>query len=138
MPINTKFRRPGFGRHKLSEKRGPPRNKYGAKKTELDGHVFDSIGESQRYAFLKAMEKRGEITGLILQKRFVLKFKGEKICDYFADFVYYVDGVRVVEDFKSGPTKTDAYRLKKKLMKVMRKIEIYEVEKPKADLGPCK
>ena len=42
-------------------------NKYNAKKTELDGIVFDSRKEAGRYAELKLLERAGHIEDLTLQ-----------------------------------------------------------------------
>lgn len=106
------------------------RNKYNAKKTEIDGIQFDSAKEAKRYIKLRDMEKAGKIQGLRLQVPFELlpsfecdgvKYRGMK---YIADFVYYRDGVRVVEDVKG--VKTPEYRMKKKLMAYMNHINIKE------------
>ena len=52
----------------------------------------------------------------------------EKACVYYADFVYKnKDGDTVVEDAKSPATRTEAYRIKKKLMLYVHKIKIVEV-----------
>jgi hypothetical protein len=50
---------------------------------------------------------------------------GETICRYVADFVYVRDEKRIVEDVKG--LKTAVYKLKKRLMKAVHKIEIQEV-----------
>lgn len=38
-------------------------NKYGAKKTVVDGVTFDSKAEARRYQQLKLMQQAGEIIG---------------------------------------------------------------------------
>ncbi len=89
------------------------RNKYGARRTEVDGMIFDSIGESLRYLELKLLLRVGEIFDLELQPRFVLRsakvIRGIKIPGwvYIADFAYDEIGValRIVEDFKGVETK---------------------------------
>lgn len=94
--------------------------KYRAKKTEVDGIVFDSKREAARYVVLRDASAGGEISDLVLQPRFTLQpsFKkdGKTIrkIEYVADF-QYVDGNGnvVVEDVKG--MKTDVYRLKKKM-----------------------
>lgn len=105
------------------------RSKYSNKKTEVDGHTFDSIKEAKRYGELKLMQKAGLIGFLELQVVYELKVNEQKICNYIADFVY-VDaktGEKVVEDVKSEPTRKIAkYRQKKKLMKAIYNIEIKE------------
>lgn len=105
-------------------------SKYHAKKTVADGIQFDSAKEAKRYIKLRDMQEAGEIEGLCLQVPFEIlpsfecegvKYRGMK---YIADFVYYRDGVRVVEDVKGA--KTPEYRLKKKLMAYMNHINIKE------------
>jgi hypothetical protein len=100
-------------------------SKYGAIKTEVDGIVFHSKGEAGRYQELKLLLHAGEITDLHLQEKYELKVAGVLICNYIADFVYETpDGEVVVEDFKG--VRTEAYRLKKKLMLAVHGIEIFE------------
>lgn len=103
-----------------AEKKG--RNKYGAKKTVVDGVTFDSKAEAQRYIQLKAMEKAGQIVDLRIQVEYELLpaqvVDGSKIkpCFYRCDFEYLdKDGTLVTEDVKSGPTKTAEYRVKAKM-----------------------
>ena len=105
-------------------------SKYHARKTTVDGIEFDSAKEAKRYTKLRAMEEDGEIQGLRLQVPFELlpsfecdgvKYRGMR---YIADFVYYRDGKRVVEDVKGA--KTPEYKLKKKLMAYLNHINIEE------------
>ena len=99
------------------------RNKYGNHKTEVDGIVFDSRKEANRYAELLMMEKAGIIKDLLRQVRFeiVPKVKGNgetsRARFYVADFTYTQDGQKVIEDVKSPATRADkVYSLKKALM----------------------
>ena len=110
--------------------------KYGNKKVEYDGHIFDSKKEARKYAELKIMEDAGEIINLRLQVPFELvppqavgdrKYRAVK---YIADFVYVnKDRELVVLDvkgYRGGP----AYRMfmvKKKLMLHRYGVEIQEV-----------
>ena len=99
-------------------------NKFGAKKTETNGVVFDSKKESERYVILKLSENSGLITGLQRQVKF--KLVG---CNYIADFVYfdYEKKEFVVEDVKSIATKKlSTYRIKKKQMLELYNIKILE------------
>lgn len=97
------------------------RSKYEAKKTLVDGVVFDSKKEAARYQELKLLEKAGGIKDLSLQPNFLLqdKFKCQgkthRKIEYIADFQYYIikDKKWVIEDVKGF--KTDVYKLKKKL-----------------------
>ncbi len=88
-------------------------SKYGAKKTEIDGYVFDSKAEAGRYSYLLLLEKAGEISDLSLQPVFPLIVNEKYIGKYIADFQYKdQDGNRVVEDVKGMAT--PVFRLKKK------------------------
>lgn len=96
------------------------RSKYNARKTEVDGFVFDSIKEANRYQELKLLELAGEITDLQLQPEFVLqkgfhdnKGKIHRPIIYRADFWYRENGKIIVEDVKG--MKTQVYQIKKKL-----------------------
>lgn len=90
-------------------------NKYHAKKIEVDGHTFDSKAEARRYQQLRLMQMGGEISGLELQRRFVVFEKGAASIEYVADFCYRDERTRenVVEDVKG--VRTEAYRLKRKM-----------------------
>jgi hypothetical protein len=107
----------------------PLKSKYGNKKTEVDGIVFDSIKESGRYIQLRYLKNAGKIKDLMLQVPFELSVNGEKVAYYVADFQYYdvETGQTIVEDVKSSHTrKLPVYRLKKKLMKSIYNITIVE------------
>lgn len=103
-----------------------PRNKYSAQRTTVDGRTFASKKEARRYGQLKLREAAGEIRDLLLQVRFPLEVNGVLVCTYVADFVYLEasDWALVVEDTKG--VRTDAYRLKAKLMRAVRGITIRE------------
>ena len=51
----------------------------------VDNITFHSVKERRRYEELKLLERFGEITGLVLQKRFDLIVNGIKVCAYVAD-----------------------------------------------------
>ena len=97
------------------------RNKYGAKKIEIDGHVFPSKRESEYYLAYKYMLKRGEIVKLELQPRFTLipaytNHAGKKVrpCHYTADFLlHFPDGRKKVVEVKGFRTRD--YMLRRKL-----------------------
>lgn len=97
------------------------KSKYHARKTEVDGVLFDSVKESERYRTLKLLERAGEIKNLKLQPRFLLQEpfmcdgKRERKIEYVADFQYERNGRIVIEDVKSSPTRTQAYKIKRKL-----------------------
>ncbi|HEX6537525.1 MAG TPA: DUF1064 domain-containing protein [Gemmatimonadaceae bacterium] len=105
-------------------------NKYGAKAVVIDGIRFDSLAEGRRYNELKLEVAAGEITALECHPRFPLVVNGVKVGTYVADFAYVVlvdGGPRVVEDVKSRPTRTQSYRLKRKLMLALYGIAVREV-----------
>lgn len=103
------------------------RNKFNAKKTEVDGIVFDSKREALRYQDLKIAERCGVISDLKLQTTFPLIVNDVLVASYRSDFEYTEDGERVVEDTKSEFTrKLMWYRMKKKLMLAIYGIEIRE------------
>ena len=108
------------------------KNKYHAKKCECDGEVFDSLKEMHRYQVLKLLEKKGEIQNLQRQVKYILipsqRIDGkvvERECSYVADYVYEENGQTVVEDVKGF--RTDAYRIKRKMMLLFHNIRIKEV-----------
>lgn len=103
-------------------------NKYGAKKKEIDGFLFDSTKEANRYQELKLLERAGEIENLELQPQFPCFVNKKKITTYIADFRYKENGKVVIEDVKSEATRKIAvYRLKKKLTEALYNIIIFEV-----------
>lgn len=103
------------------------RNKYGNRKTVIDGIMFDSKHEADRWVDLSRMARAGLITELNRQVKYELvpKQDGERAVNYFADFVYKQDGKTVVEDCK-GMCTTE-YIIKRKLMLHVHGIKIKEV-----------
>lgn len=95
------------------------RSKFGSKWTEVDGILFQSAKEADRYRELKLLEFSGQITALVLQPSYPLIVNGVKVGKYIADFSYIRNGKVVVEDVKSNPTKTAVYRLKKRMFEVL-------------------
>jgi Protein of unknown function (DUF1064) len=143
------------GRHAASwsrylEKSGiivPGRSsKYGAVPTTVDGIRFDSAKEARRYGELRLLEKTGAIRDLEIQPKFPIDVvqlwddghwtwrQGERLplvqCGvYTADFRYRdaATDLLIIEDVKSGPTKTAAYRLRKRLIEAIHGVKISEV-----------
>lgn len=120
-------------------------NKYHNNRVFRFGKWFDSEHEADRYYYLSMLQRAGEISELRTQVPFELiqtqrepdmigKRGGvkpgkciEKACTYYADFTYMKDGALVVEDAKSPATRTEAYRIKKKLMLWVHGIRVIEV-----------
>lgn len=95
-------------------------SKYGSKKVECDGYVFDSKLEYNYYCYLKQMKSDGLVESFELQPKYQLQpgFKKNgktyRSIDYVADFlVTYTDGREEVIDVK-GMITTD-FALKRKL-----------------------
>lgn len=103
----------------------PKRNKYGNEVTESHGKRFDSRHEAKVYEELRLRCLAGEFISLATQVAFYLP-GGIK---YLADFVTMKpDGTSIVWDAKSEATRKDkTYRLKRRLMKECRHIDIQEV-----------
>lgn len=88
---------------------GAKPNKYGAKRTVVDGQTFDSRAEARRWQELVVLQRAGKITGLERQVRIpLMAHNGEVIGHYVADAVYFnLDEHgrttnKVVEDVKGG------------------------------------
>ena len=103
----------------------PRRNKFNARKVEVDGLKFDSMAEARRWRTLSALEAEGKIAALDRQVRFSLRVNGHRIADYVADFVYQHGGAVVVEDVKG--VRTPEYKLKAKLMHALHGIVVTEI-----------
>ena len=110
-------------------------HKYGAVRTEVDGHKFASKAEAKRYGELKLLEKAGKIAHLTLQPSFMLlvwdcEVKHDvQIGSYVADFQYWdmEQEKIVIEDVKG--VRTPVYQLKKKIVEHRFGITISEITK---------
>ena len=119
-------------------------NKYKSHKTNVNGVIFDSKKEYDRYIELTLLSRSGAIKGLKRQVKFELipaqyepdiinprgKVKKGKLIEravsYIADFVYTDEnGKTVVEDTKGFRTKD--YIIKRKLLLYMHGIRIKEI-----------
>ena len=117
--------------------------KFNARKTLVDGILFDSKREAKRYLHLRKLEQAGEISDLRTQVVYHLippqrepdrigpkggKIKGrliERGVDYIADFVYVKDGQEIVEDVKGR--RTPDYIIKRKLMRWVHCVSVTEI-----------
>ena len=117
------------------------KSKYHNEPVTVDGIRYDSRNEARRHAFLKLMEKAGEISNLRYHVKYTLFPKGtveiRRLPDgtemelkrydrehwYEADFVYVTkDGKEIVEDFKGF--ETDTLKEKRDILKKLYGIEI--------------
>jgi len=105
----------------------PKKGKYGATKMEVEGIVFDSKKEANRYKELLMLRKAGVIGLLELQVPFELNEGGSHSLKYIADFVYVdrLTGEKITEDVKGF--RTEVYKKKKRLMKKVYGINIKEI-----------
>lgn len=125
--------------------------KYRNVRTQVDGIPFDSQKEARRFIELRSLLQAGKIRKLKLQPQFTLQEsyvtpEGERVraLRYVADFSYETavhsvaqDGEGnlkpvtywnlVVEDVKSQATRTEKYKIKKKLMLERLGITVEEV-----------
>ena len=109
------------------------KSKYGNHKVVVDGEkVADSKHEYSRLCELKVLQRAGEIKDLQLQVKYQL-IPSQKICgktergvSYIADFVYWTKNDKFIcEDAKGH--RTDAYIIKRKMMKLIHNIDVVEV-----------
>ncbi|MBZ9873103.1 DUF1064 domain-containing protein [Mesorhizobium sp. BR1-1-9] len=84
-----------------------PKNKYGAKKTVVDGITFASKREAIRYCQLRDLERAGQISSLKLQPRYPLTVNSLHVATYVGDFEYIESksGRTVTEDSKGVRTR---------------------------------
>ena len=98
------------------------KSKYGAKKTSIDGHSFDSLKEADYYAELKIRLRAGQIRGFCLQPTFILAPN----LKYRADFIVFNNnGTSEIIDVKG--MKTKEYIVKKKVFEDKFNLKIKEV-----------
>lgn len=108
--------------YKKYQENSNKKSKYGAKKTKIDGHNFDSQKEAEYYSDLKFKTMAGEIQGFCLQPIFIL---AENL-KYKADFVVFKnDGSFEIIDVKGFKTKE--YKIKKKVFEDKYNLKIIEV-----------
>lgn len=88
-------------------------------------HKFDSRKEHRRFCELRLLERTGNITDLKTQVPFEFIKNGQLITKYIADFVYFKNGLKIVEDVKGSKKHlTPEFKLKQRLMRAFEQIEI--------------
>ena len=100
------------------------KNKHGAMKVMVDGHLFDSAMESRYYIHLLEQKLAGEVLDFSLQPRFELqpgfkktingKVKTFRKIEYIADFIV-VDKNNEESTIDVKGQLTDTFRLKQKM-----------------------
>ena len=74
--------------------------RYYAKKTRVDGYLFDSKMEARRYEQLKLLERAKTIERLAVHPKWEINLDKTWICDVEMDFSYMENGKVVIEDVK--------------------------------------
>jgi len=99
-----------------------PRGRSAARKTEIDGYIFDSKKEGDDYLYLLSRLQAGEISDLVLQPVFTLQEgfrdksgKWHRPITYRADFQFTENRQTVV--WESKGYKENVYRIKEKLFR---------------------
>ena len=89
-------------------------NKYGAKKTEFNGRVFDSKHEASVASDIELLPKSGEVVEVLYQPSFNLYGKnGSRICIHRPDFLLtFKDGHKEVWEAKGLEVGTFKIKLK--------------------------
>ena len=107
-------------------------NKFGAIKTTYNGVIYDSKKESE-YAYkldlLRKANGNDRVIEVERQIKYSVDVEGKHICNYYLDFkVTYPNRVEHVDikGLKSGAS-YQIFRLKKKLIEALYKIEIIEI-----------
>lgn len=97
-------------------------NKYGAKKTEIQGKKFHSQSEGQLWWELEQQRKQGLIANVQCQAKEELSAYGVHITNYYVDFlVTHNDGSLEYIEHKSSGTVTDGWRIKYKMLEAKHK-----------------
>lgn len=101
-------------------------SKYNNRRIHSEDGWFDSQREFRRWGELKLLEKAAVIKDLERQVDFELipRIGGMRAIIYRADFVYFENGKKVVEDSKGYRDRV--YKLKCRLMLWLHKIAILE------------
>lgn len=92
-------------------------NKYGNKRTVVDGITFASRKEARRYGELILLQKGRRISGLVCQPVIPLMVAGVRIGKYIGDFAYIEGGRQVIEDTKG--IRTPVFNLKWRMVKAL-------------------
>lgn len=100
-------------------------NKYNAVKTIVNGVSFHSKKEAMFYVSLLPMIRSGAISDFMMQVPFRFKINEKLMFTYKADFVYVLNGEKLIVDVKGY--KTPIYKLKKKIIESHYGIKITEV-----------
>ena len=91
----------------------------------IDGIVFASSAEAQRYAALKLRERLGEISALGCQVEFRCEVNGIHILNYAVDFAYREGDAQRYEEVKSWRSGAEKdWRIRRKLVEAIYGVKI--------------
>lgn len=94
---------------------GKTYNKFGRKKSEFNGDIYDSKLEANYAEHFNTMLKAGELTHIDRQVKIPLKAYDKHICNYYIDFVLtHKSGEREYAEIKGYAT--DVWKLKWKML----------------------
>jgi hypothetical protein len=113
---------------------GAAKHKFNAKRSvePIDGYTFASTLEAERYVVLRERQRCGLISDLEVHPVYEFVNERGRVGKFTLDFEY-IDrspagyGERVTEDTKSGPTRTEAYQLRKKMLWNFHRVPVTEV-----------
>ena len=103
---------------------GERRNKYNAKKVQLDGYTFDSKKEANRYLQLCMMQRSGYISDLRVHPELEIKINRKVVCAVQLDFCYksMSTGEVIWEDVKGKDNQLS--KLKRSLVEAEHSIKV--------------
>lgn len=128
MPLHAKDLPPG-----LAKRLGivqAKRQKFNASRTTVGSERFDSGREAQYHGELLYRQKAGEIENIQRQPEYLITHDGIVVASFRPDFRFLVRATRrwEVHEVKGGKaTRTEAYRLRRRLVEAQYGIEIQEV-----------
>jgi hypothetical protein len=98
-------------------------NKHKAKKIRVDGILFASFLEANRYGELKILERAGEVSDIKVHPVFPVEVNGIQVCKVILDFSYTdKNGCQVHEDTKGQDTALS--RLKRRMVEAAYSIDV--------------
>ena len=97
--------------------------------TVVDGIRFASKKEARRWCELCLLERAGAIRNLRRQVVYQLAVNGHPICKYVPDFVYYENGLEIIEDVKGQKSGVpyQLFTVKRKLLFALYGLEVIEI-----------
>lgn len=99
-------------------------NKFHARGLQTPDGYFPSRGQYTRWQELKLLERGGEVVNLVRGERRQLIVNGDVVGHYTPDYEYVDSGQYIYEDFKGGPTHTEAAKLRIKLFEALYKTKV--------------